>query len=95
MDQSNFLEHMNIEFNNKPRPKKKRNTFDSISASYEVRELNLHVFKMKIFPINATKVKGRPSDLARLACVTKVFDRTQFKILTPKQMLQKLPIALA
>ena len=55
---------------------------------------------MKIFPINATEGKGRPSDLARLACVTKVFDHKvfdhmQFKILTPKQMLQKLPIALA
>ena len=24
MDQSNFLEHINIEFNNKPRPKKKK-----------------------------------------------------------------------
>ena len=31
------------------------------------------------------KGKGLPSD----------FDRTQFKILTPKQMFQRLPIALA
>ena len=36
--------------------------------------------------------KGRPSNLAR---VTKVVDNTQLKILTPKQMLQRLPTALA
>ena len=36
--------------------------------------------------------KERPLDLTRVA---KVFDRTRFKILTPKQMLQRLPIALA
>ena len=44
-----------------------------------------------------------PSDLAwvaRIACIAKVsgrkvFDHTQLKILTPKQMLQRLPISLA
>ena len=30
-----------------------------------------------------------------LACVSKVSDRSHFKILTSKQMLQRLPIALA
>ena len=38
------------------------------------------------------KAKGCPSDLALVA---KVFDRERIKILTPKQMLQRLPIALA
>ena len=38
------------------------------------------------------KGKGRPSDLAGIA---KVFDRSHLKILTPKQMLERLSIALA
>ena len=38
--------------------------------------------------------------VARIACIAKVsgrkvFDHTQLKILTPKQMLQRLPISLA
>ena len=37
------------------------------------------------------KSKGRPSDLARVA---KVSDRPHIKILTPKQMLQRLQKAL-
>ena len=41
------------------------------------------------------KGKGLPSDLAPVVRVAKVSDRKRIKILTPKQMLQKLPIALA
>ena len=39
---------------------------------------------------------SRPLDLALIAKVSdrKVFDCMQFKILTPKQMLQRLPIGL-
>ena len=36
-----------------------------------------------------------PSDLARVACVAKVSDRKHIKIFTPKEMLQRFPIALA
>ena len=41
--------------------------------------------------------EGCPSDLAHITkvCECKVFNHKQFKILTPKQMLQRLPIALA
>ena len=42
------------------------------------------MFKSGIFPIKAAKGEESPSGLAR-----------QLKILTPKQMLQILPIALA
>ena len=47
-----------------------------------------------------TQGKGRPSILVRVARVAKVFrrkvsDGRKLKILTPKQMLQRLPIALA
>ena len=41
------------------------------------------------------KGKGLPSDLARIAGEAKVSDRNHIKFLTPKQMLQRLPIALA
>ena len=41
------------------------------------------------------KGKGLRSDLARIPFVAKVSDYSNLKILTPKQMLQMLPIALA
>ena len=41
------------------------------------------------------KGKGRHTELARVAHVAKVSDRTRNKILTPKQIVQRLPIALA
>ena len=64
--------------------KLKKNTFDSVKALYEGRELALNTFRSGILPIKATQGKGPPLDFA-----------TQLKILTPNQMLQKLPIALA
>ena len=41
------------------------------------------------------KGKGIPLDLARIVRLAKVSDYSKFKILTPKQMLQRLPIVLA
>ena len=81
MDQSNLLAYM-VKFNNKSKPKtkegkaEKQNTFDSVNALYEGRELILICLRSGIFPIKETQRKG-------------------LKILTPKQMLQILPIALA
>ena len=46
--------------------------------------ITTNAFKSGIFSIKATEGEARPSDLA-----------TQLKILTPKQMLQRLPIVLA
>ena len=40
------------------------------------------------------KGKRLTSDLAHIACLAKVSDHTNLKILPPKQMLQRLPIAL-
>ena len=53
--------------------------------------------KVEYFPIKAAKGKGHLLKLARVAKVSdrKVFDHTRLKILSPKQMLQRLPIALA
>ena len=39
--------------------------------------------------------KGLPLDLARVACVAKVSDSKCVKTLTPKIILERLPIALA
>ena len=50
-------------------------------------------FKSKIFPIGThTQGKRHPLDLTRVA---NVFGCTQIKILTPKQILQRLHISLA
>ena len=80
MDQSDLLKNI-VEFYNKPRlrtkeSKDEKNTYESVYALCEGRELTLNAFKSGIFPTKAAKGEG-------------------IKILTPKQMLQKLPIALA
>ena len=81
MHQTNLLENL-VKFNDKSRARskedknKKRNTFDSVTALYEGRELTLNAFRSEIFPIKATQGKG-------------------LKISSPKQIFQRLPIALA
>ena len=72
--------------------------------------MTVNAFRSEVFLIKEKQEKGRssmlalhPSDLAWVACIAciakvsgrKVFDHTQLKILTPKQMLQRLPISLA
>ena len=81
MDQTNLLENM-VNFINKSRPiskehkDKKRNTFDSVNALYEGRELTVNAFRSGMFPIKEKQGE-------------------RLKILRPKQMFQRLPIALA
>ena len=65
--------------------------------TFYFRERFLDAFQSKIFPI---KIEG--SDFSDLAHVAKVFhhaqdkvsDHLNLKILIPKQMLQRLPVAL-
>ena len=64
--------------------KRERDTYESPFVLYEGWELSLNAFRSGIFPITSTKGKGQPLNLATL-----------LKILTPKQILQTLPIALA
>ena len=52
----------------------------------------LNSFKSKIFPLQPTERTGKPGILARAA---EVFDCRLLKILTTKEMLKRLPIALA
>ena len=69
MDQSNLLKNL-TEFNNKSRPRaiegkgKMRNTFESVNALYEGRELILNAFRSGIFSIKETHGRRRSSDLA-------------------------------
>ena len=86
-----------MDFNNKARPrskadKEKNDTCDSAYTLYEGRQLTFNDFKSGIFPLKSKQGKGCPSDLAHVA---KVFNRTQIKILAPKQMLQRLVVAVA
>ena len=96
MDQTNLLENI-VKLNNKSRPNtkegkaKKQNTFDSVNALYEGRELTLNHFRSRIFPIKATQGKGHP----RMLPLRPLDVAKRVKILTSKQMLQRLPIALA
>ena len=84
MDHTNLLKNMK-KFNDKSRLKtkegrdKKRNAFDIVNALYEGRELTLNAFRNGIVPIKEKQGKQGKG----------------LKILTHKQMLQRLPIALA
>ena len=79
-----------VKSNDKSKPKakegkaKNQNIYDSVNTLYEVREITLNAFKSGIVPIKPTKGEGRHSNLT-----------VPFKILSSKQMLQRLPIALA
>ena len=76
-------------FNDRTRPKIfwqkeiKEITLDNLNNFYEAREIVLNGFKSKIFLTESIE--------------TGLFntDNSKLKILTPKQMLQRLPIALA
>ena len=96
MDQNNILENR-VKFNNKPKPKaneggtKEANTFDSVNALYIGRQLTLNVFRSGIFSTKATQRKR----LSRLLASNPWKKCKHLKILTPKETLQRLPIALA
>ena len=89
MDQSNQSENM-VKSNDKSKPKakegkaKNQNIFDSVNTLNEGREITLNAFKSGIVPIKPKKGEGRPSNLT-----------VWLKILSSKQMFQRLQIALA
>ena len=61
---------------------RKKDILKNLHAFFEGRERGLDAFESKIFPMK-TKGTGFLN-----------FDHSKLKILSPKQMLQKLPIAL-
>ena len=80
---------MNFRKQVKPKSLEKKLQKEDVLASlyylFEGREKVLDAFESKIFP---TKIEG-------IGFPDKVFDYSNVKILTPKQMLRQLPIAPA
>ena len=74
-------------FNDRTRPKALKNkeiketTLNTLNNVYEAREMVLNGFKSGIFLIKSTG--------------SGLTDHSKLKVLTPKQMLQRLPIVLA
>ena len=74
-------------FNDRTRPKALKNkeiketTLNTLNNVYEAREMVLNGFKSGIFLIKSTG--------------SSLTDHSKLKVLTPKQMLQRLPIVLA
>ena len=91
----NFKKKINPQ--NPDKKQKKKYFLKNLYALFDGRERVLDAFESKIFPI---KKKGTGfSDLACTAKVSdckqdKVSDHSNLKILSPKQMFQRLPIAL-
>ena len=84
-DLLNEIKHFNDKTRTKnyKRKQEKEVTLDSLHIFFEAREMVLNGFKSKIFP-NKSKGSGLLNT-----------DHSKLKILTPKKMLQTLPIALA
>ena len=80
-----------MEFKKKTRPQnplkkqERKEVLKNLCALFEGKKRVLDVFESKIFPIK----------IQRTGCSGKVSDHSNLKILTPKEMLQRLPIALA
>ena len=76
-----------------------KNTFNSVNALNECRELTLNAFSSVMFSKKATQRKRCPRMLGScpwdLSCVVKVFDLKQLKISALKQILQRSSVALA
>ena len=68
-----------------PEKKQQQDALKNLYSFFEGRERVLNAFDSKIFPM---KIEGTGFS-------GKVSDHSNLKILTPKQMLQRLPIALA
>ena len=80
MDESNLLEHI-VEFDNKTRPKRKKKIRVKINTSDSISAL----YEGRELTLNAFKNGIFP---------IKATKGERLKILTPKQMLRRLPIAL-
>ena len=75
-------------------------TLEIIKFLYESREDFIKLFNDYYSIASDTNYKtihgeGIPSIVARVAHIAKVFDHSNIKISSPKQMLQSLPIPLA
>ena len=79
---------------------KQKMKLEIIKLLYESREAVIKLFNYYYSIVSETKYKTIheteiPNMLAHVPHVAKVSDHSNFKILSPEQMLQRLPIALA
>ena len=84
IEQVNLLSYINDFMKTKPQEKLKSDVFNSVSSLVQGREMVLTAFKSKIFHRLEKSQKGEGANKGE-----------QIKILTPNQMLKRLPIALA
>ena len=70
----------------------KEDTVEIINTLYEDRKMVLNTFESGIFPLPPTDGTGNQGMSAGIA---RDSDRLSLKLLTPKEMIQRLPIALA
>ena len=88
IDQTSLISHINNFIKTKPLDPEKRklrsDVLNSVSALVKGREMVLPVFKSGIFQVSKESQKGEGVNKGE-----------RIKILTPNQMLKRLPIALA
>ena len=88
IDQTSLISHINNFIKTKPRDPEKRklrsDVLNSVSALVKGREMVLTAFKSGIFQVSKESQKGEGVNKGE-----------RIKILTPNQMLKRLPIALA
>ena len=60
----------------------------------KILKRQLILLKTSSYLITNKKIKDILRTLAHIACVAKICDHSRIKTLTPKQMLQRLPVAL-
>ena len=88
IDQASLLSHINDFIKTKPRDPEKRklrsDVSNSVSGLVKGREMVLTAFKRGIFQVSKESQEGEGAN-----------EGEQIKILTPNQMLKRLPIALA
>ena len=88
LEQAKLLSHINDFMKTKPRDPEKRklrsDVLNSVTGLVKGREMVLTAFKSRIFQVSKESQEGKG-----------VSEGERIKILTPNQMLKRLPIALA
>ena len=98
--QNVFKSNLNKISRGRSKAEKQRMPLENIKLLYELREAVIKLFNDYSSVVSEAKNKtiygkGTPSILTRIAPVAKVSHHSNLKILSPKQMLQRFPIALA
>ena len=85
------------------KPEEQKSALENTELHYQLQEAVIKsfndyfasVFKAKYITNHGKGIPGMAARATPVACLAKVSDQTNLKILTPKQMLQRLPIELA